>query len=294
MGKKLLIQFMIVWGVCVSAYAREQQASDTSTVVKMNRLYDRVVNGDMDLDTPDLESLREPEIIRLVNRVLALKEPKLDVMGRATWVLYNIRSERVRECYVMWALVEKLDRGDNTFIEHIFTDMDLCSVSEKLTNRARELVALYEPLQPGKDAPDFELESSDGKTVRLHDLQGKPLYIEVWKLDSANCRKDLERLEELKSEHKNVQFVTVVVEPLGKKEAWKQFLRDNGHEGKGIHLFADEDAAFCKAYRIKSIPRCILFDAKGKFLIPWSVSPGNEYFPYFLSMLKQQQGDKMK
>ena len=71
MRKKLLIQFMIVWGVCVSAYAREQQASDTSTVVKMNRLYDRVVNGDMDLDTPNLESLREPEIIRLVNRVLA-------------------------------------------------------------------------------------------------------------------------------------------------------------------------------------------------------------------------------
>ena len=63
MGKKLLIQFMIVWGVCVSAYAREQQASDTSTVVKMN------------LDTPDFESLREPDLIRLVYRVLDLKVP---------------------------------------------------------------------------------------------------------------------------------------------------------------------------------------------------------------------------
>ena len=124
MRKKLLIQFMIVWGVCVSAYAREQQASDTSTVVKMNRLYDRVVNGDMDLDTPDLESLREPEIIRLVNRVLALKEPKLDVMGRATWVLYNIRSERVRECYVMWALAEKLDRI--TRLSSIFSRIWIC------------------------------------------------------------------------------------------------------------------------------------------------------------------------
>ena len=268
MGKKLLIQFMIVWGVCVSAHAREQQACDTSTVVKMNRLYDRVMNGDIDIDTSDLESLRESEIIRLVNSFLDLKEPKTDVMGRATWVLYNIRSERVRECYVMWALAEKLDRGDNTFIDHIFTDMDLCSVSEKLKNRARELVALYEPLQPGKDAPDFELESNDGKTVRLNDLQGKPLFIEVWKLDSTSCRKDLVRLEELKSEHKNVQFVTVVVEPLGRKEAWKQFLRDNGYEGKGIHLFADENAAFRETYRIKYIPRCILLDAKGKFLIP--------------------------
>lgn len=292
MGKKLLIQFMIVWGVCVSAHAREQQACDTSTVMKMNRLYDRVMNGDIDIDTSDLESLRESEIIRLVNSFLDIKEPKTDVMGRATWVLYNIRSERVRECYVMWALAEKLDRGDNTFIDHIFTDMDLCSVSEKLKNRARELVALYEPLQPGKDAPDFELESNDGKTVRLNDLQGKPLFIEVWKLDSASCRKDLVRLEELKSEHKNVQFVTVVVEPLGRKEAWKQFLRDNGYEGKGIHLFADENAAFRKTYRIKYIPRCILLDAKGKFLIPWCMSPRHEYFPYFFSMLKQQQGDK--
>lgn len=289
MGKKLLIQFMIVWGICLSAHAREQQACDTSAVIKTNRLNDRVINGDTDLDTPDLESLRESEIIRLVNRVLDLKEPKLDVLERATWVLYNIRSERVRECYVMWALAEKLDRGENAFIDNIFTDMDLCSVSERLKNRARELVAWYEPLRPGKDAPDFELESSDGTTVRLHDLQGQPLFIEVWKLDSANCREDLARLEELKAEYKNVRFVTVAVEPLGRKEAWKQFLRDNGHEGKGIHLFADENAAFRESYRVKTIPRCILLDATGKFLIPWSVSPGHEYFPYFLSMLKQHR-----
>ena len=204
MGKKLLIQFMIVWGICLSAHAREQQTSDTSTVVKTNRLNDRLINGDTDLDTPGLESLRESEIIRLVNRVLDLKEPKLDVLERATWVLYNIRSERVRECYVMWALAEKLDRGENTFIDNIFTDMDLCSVSERLKNRARELVAWYEPLRPGKDAPDFELESSDGTTVRLHDLQGQPLFIEVWKLDSANCREDLARLEELKAESNHI------------------------------------------------------------------------------------------
>ena len=45
MGKKLLIQFMIVWGICLSAHAREQQTSDTSTVVKTNRLNDRLING---------------------------------------------------------------------------------------------------------------------------------------------------------------------------------------------------------------------------------------------------------
>ena len=48
MGKKLLIQFMIVWGICLSAHAREQQTSDTSTVVKTNRLNDRLINGDTD------------------------------------------------------------------------------------------------------------------------------------------------------------------------------------------------------------------------------------------------------
>ena len=80
--------------------------------------------------------------------------------------------------------------------------------------------------------------------------------------------------------------------PDGKKGG-KGGSKDEGKdEGKGIHLFADENAAFRKTYRIKYIPRCILLDAKGKFLIPWCMSPRHEYFPYFFSMLKQQQGDK--
>lgn len=248
---------------------------------------ERMLAG-IDLDKPELELLEDSEIIRLINSFLSFKEPNADLSDHIAWVLYNIGSERVRECYIMLGVAEKLDKGSRSFVDNVFTDMDLCSVSEKVKNNVRELVDLYEPLQQGKEAPDCEFESMDGKKMRLSDLRGKMLFLEVWNLDSESCREDLARLEKLKAGHKNIQFVTIAVEPLARKDAWRQFLKTNGYDGKGIHLFADEKSAFKKNYCIRAVPRCMVIDSEGKFLNPWSLSPGHEYFSYFFSLLMKQ------
>ena len=54
------------------------------------------------------------------------------------------------------------------------------SMRQRVNEQYQEYVRVYSNLMPGKVAPDFELISDKGETIRLSDLQGQYLFIDVW------------------------------------------------------------------------------------------------------------------
>ena len=103
-------------------------------------------------------------------------------------------------------------------------------------------------VEEGKPAPDFELESDSGETVRLSDLRGKPVVLYFYpKDDTPGCTK----------------------QACGIRDAWGEFQRA-GAEVFGIS--ADSRASHERFKSKYSLPFTLLADPEHKLGEPYGVS----------------------
>ena len=96
-------------------------------------------------------------------------------------------------------LIDLLDPADDLNFRHF---------------RMRHMVAelLRTGLPPGREAPDFELPSTDGTRVRLSDLRGKPVLLHFVSYTCPVTRGGVYTMRELRGLYgERVQFVEVVV-----------------------------------------------------------------------------------
>jgi peroxiredoxin Q/BCP len=102
-------------------------------------------------------------------------------------------------------------------------------------------------VEEGKPAPDFELESDSGETVRLSDLRGKPVVLFFYpKDDTPGCTR----------------------QACGIRDAWGEFQRA-GAEVFGIS--ADTTASHGKFRSKYSLPFALLADPEHKLGEPYGV-----------------------
>jgi peroxiredoxin Q/BCP len=103
-------------------------------------------------------------------------------------------------------------------------------------------------VEEGKPAPDFELESDSGETVKLSDLRGKPVVLYFYpKDDTPGCTK----------------------QACGIRDAWGEFQRA-GAEVFGIS--ADSQASHARFKSKYSLPFMLLADPEHKLGEPYGVS----------------------
>ena len=103
-------------------------------------------------------------------------------------------------------------------------------------------------VEEGKPAPDFELESDSGETVKLSDLRGKPVVLYFYpKDDTPGCTK----------------------QACGIRDAWGEF------QGAGAEVFgisADSQASHERFKSKYSLPFTLLADPEHKLGEPYGVS----------------------
>lgn len=130
--------------------------------------------------------------------------------------------------------------------------------------RWNELCAKLYVAQPGKEAADFTYPDREGKTVSLSDFRGKVVLVDVWATWCGPCRAEVPYLVKLEKEMagKEVVFIGVSVDERKDHQKWLEVLEKEQMEG--VQLFADGWSKIVADYKIKGIPRFMVFDREGK------------------------------
>lgn len=63
----------------------------------------------------------------------------------------------------------------------------------------------------GNKAPDFTISMGDGKTLKLSDLKGKPVFLNFWATWCPYCKYEMPDIEKVHKEHPEVQIIAVDV-----------------------------------------------------------------------------------
>lgn len=115
-------------------------------------------------------------------------------------------------------------------------------------------------IEKGKYAPDFELETLDGKKVKLSDFRGKPVILNFWATWCPPCRAEMPDLEKISKE--GVEVVAVnVTESEENKEKIGRFVKELGLT---FTIPLDEAAAVTQRYNVSAFPTSYVLDKDGK------------------------------
>lgn len=116
----------------------------------------------------------------------------------------------------------------------------------------------------GRAAPDFLLETPDGGTLRLSDLQGKPVLVNFWASWCAPCRQEMPEIVRAYDARKASGFVVVAVDLQENADQVKAFAREFG---MAFPIVIDSDGGVGDAWRIggpvQGIPSSYFLDASG-------------------------------
>lgn len=128
------------------------------------------------------------------------------------------------------------------------------------TNQSINETAAAPGINVGNLAFDFELQTLDGKTVKLSDLRGKPVLLNFWATWCGPCRFEMPFLQQIKDSYSAKGLVLLAVD-IGENSATVQkFMTDLN---LSLTVPMDTTAKVAKSYSILNIPSTFLIDKDG-------------------------------
>lgn len=118
-------------------------------------------------------------------------------------------------------------------------------------------------LEKGNLAPDFELQTVDGKTVKLSSFRGKKVIINFWASWCPPCRLEIPEIEKYYSQNKNkgIEILGVNLTTAEKSQAAvTSFMKA---EGMTFPILLDKTGDAAHLYDVSSIPASFILDSRG-------------------------------
>lgn len=131
---------------------------------------------------------------------------------------------------------------------------------------------------------EFELPDTQGKTVRLSDLRGKPVILNFWAFWCDTWKDEMPHLRELAPMQKERGFQLIAISVDGTRV--EQFKKP---EPKGVpfQVLLDNGKKVSESYQIRHVPTIIILDKDGKERYRHIGFPGNHVILRELRKLNQ-------
>lgn len=118
------------------------------------------------------------------------------------------------------------------------------------------------PLEAGL-APQFEIKTFDGQTLRLADLKGKPVVLNFWASWCVPCRDEAPALQAMWEKYKDQGLIVIGVDYVDTEPEAKKFLQDFGVT---YPAGADVGTVISSKYKITGVPETYFITRDGKLL----------------------------
>jgi cytochrome c biogenesis protein CcmG/thiol:disulfide interchange protein DsbE len=116
--------------------------------------------------------------------------------------------------------------------------------------------------QVGAPAPNFELQTLDGRTVQLADFRGRPVLVNFWASWCNPCREEFPFLQQLVNHHKDLVVLGVTEDTITSDA--KAFVR---HQRATWPMLADSAGQVAREYGVKPIPQTMFVDRDGTMTV---------------------------
>ena len=124
-------------------------------------------------------------------------------------------------------------------------------------------------------APQFKLQSRDGKMVSLADLKGQVVMVNFWATWCGPCRQEMPHLEALYERYNSLGFTLVGINVEDNPEGAKKWLEENGPVTFPVLL--DPKNEVSKLYKVQTMPTTVLVARDGTMrFIHHGYKPGYE------------------
>jgi len=112
----------------------------------------------------------------------------------------------------------------------------------------------------GKPAPDFTLQTLDGKTLRLGDLKGKVVFVNLWATWCPPCREEMPSMVRLYNFMRTRGVEILAVSEDNDREALRAFVEKYRVT---FPVLPDENKRIYNLYRATGVPETHLIDRSG-------------------------------
>lgn len=116
--------------------------------------------------------------------------------------------------------------------------------------------------QQGFLAPNFVLNTMAGETVKLSDLRGQAVLINLWATWCPPCRAEMQAIETVYEDYKDQGFTVLAVNMTYQDEpsAIAPFVEE---QGLTFPILLDETSEMASNYQLKSLPSSFFIDREG-------------------------------
>lgn len=173
-----------------------------------------------------------------------------------------------------WAAYDFLAPAEETTID----------VSQEENQSATESVpAETTGLAVGDIAPDFELATMDGETIRLSELRGQRVFVNFWATWCPPCRAEMPDMQQL-YEEQDIPFEILAVN-LTESEQNEQNIASFVEDfNLSFPILLDMDSTIAEKYQVKAVPASYMIDTEGRIAF---VAPGAMHYDMMAQEIKK-------
>ena len=107
--------------------------------------------------------------------------------------------------------------------------------------------------QQGFLAPDFELKTPAGETIKLTELRGQAVLVNLWATWCPPCRAEMQTIETIYNEYKDQGFVVLAVN-MTYQDNQTDIMPFVTDQGLTFPILLDETGNMANVYQLKSLP----------------------------------------